>query len=382
MRAYYWHYWIGLLISLALVPVLHRLGLPVRFDWVSLSIAYWFLLGAQSIFVAAVLCSIGLPKQTAWAPPLRRYRDEPLRILLTLVYFCLLGWAFTWTKALILTIDTVALLEFLERRSRAQIRQAAGAVLVPAIYFFFGFLLVLAYNSIIVSVRFNFAFDPAFSTMDKWILHGSSVPALAHWAARTLPLSFFRLLEFIYFGMFPQIGATIVIVALCEGRRGSLQFVGTILLAYYFALGLFYLWPSQGPYYLYPGEPSHFPTPPQTYIIQQTLVRHALALWNHAPIHRISTDYFIGFPCMHIAQPIIVMWYVRRWKAILIALCAYDALLIVSILLLEWHYVVDILGGALVAAISIAITNQSSWRGRGIGTHSATPVREGTLSFG
>src|SRR5580658_4093662 len=35
----------------------------------------------------------------------------------------------------------------------------------------------------------------------------------------------------------------------------------------------------------------------------------------------------------------------------------YDCLLIVSILLLEWHYLVDIIGGIFVAGIAIAITD-------------------------
>ena len=94
----------------------------------------------------------------------------------------------------------------------------------------------------------------------------------------------------------------------------------------------------------------------ETYTIQKFLIKDVLSLWNHVPIHRISADYFMAFPCMHIAQPIIVAWFLRRWKRMFLALCLYDALLIVSILLLEWHYVVDIIGGVLVAAVAIAIT--------------------------
>ena len=145
------------------------------------------------------------------------------------------------------------------------------------------------------------------------------------------------------------------------GKNHALQFVGTILTSYYLALGLFYLWPSQGPYYLCPGHFSRFPSTLQAYSIQKLLIARALALWNHVPIDRISTDYFIAFPCMHIAQPLIVMWFLRRWKRMLIALCAYDGLLIVSILLLEWHYLVDIIGGILVAGIAIAITGMSAF---------------------
>jgi hypothetical protein len=378
MKPRYWHYWIGLFLSVALIPILRELHLPTRFDWITLGVAYWLVLAAQSIFVAAVLCLIGFPKQIAFTPFSERYRRNPLRIVLLLVYLGILGWAFTWTKAVILTVDTIAILEFRERRTPREFRQAAGAVLLPAFYLFAGFLLVLAYNSIIVSVRFNFAYDPAFNAMDRWILHGWTVSDLSHWAVRTFPLPFFRFLEFIYFGMFPQIGAGIILVALYDGKHRGLQFVGTILMAYYLALGLFYLWPSQGPYYFCPAHFLRFPSTLQAYTIQKSFIAHSLALWNHVPIHRISTDYFIAFPCMHIAQPLIVMWFLRRWKPMLIALCAYDTLLIVAILLLEWHYLVDILGGALVAGVAIAITESSALRNRWVRIRSEAPAREGS----
>jgi PAP2 superfamily len=358
MKPRYWHYWISLLLSIALIPVLRGLHLPVRFDWKALGGAYWILAG-QSVFVAALLCLIGLPWQAVLRPLIERYQREPLRIVLLLLYLAALGWALTWLTAVVLTIDTVAIIEFRERAPHKP-RPSAAAVLLPALYLVAGFLLVSAYNVIIVSVHFGFAYDAAFNAMDRWILHGWSVSDLSHWAVRTFPLSFFQFLEFIYFGMFPQIGAAIILVTLYDGKNQGLQFVGTILTAYYLTLGLFYLWPSHGPYYLCPGHFSRFPDTLVIYSIQNFLIRDALALWNHVPIQRISTDYFIAFPCMHIAQPVIVAWFLRRWKRMLIVLCAYDALLIVSILLLEWHYLVDIIGGILVAGIAIAITDSSA----------------------
>jgi hypothetical protein len=228
--------------------------------------------------------------------------------------------------------------------------------------------MILAYNCAIVSVRFGFATDPELAAIDRWLLHGYSVSALAHWAVEAFPLSFFRLLEFIYLGMFPQIGAAMILVALCEGRTRALQFVGTILISYYLALAIFYIWPAQGPFYLCPGHFSRFPASLQCYNLQRTLVQHALALWQHKPVARISTDYFIALPCMHIVQPLIVLWFLRRWKRIAIVLASYDALLIGAILMLEMHYLIDILAGLLVAAIAITVVAEP-FRPRGAGAN-------------
>jgi hypothetical protein len=360
----YWHYWIGLLLVIACVPLLRRLHLPLRFDWITLCTEYWLVRSVQSVFAAVVLCLIGFREQSIVRPLVERYRREPLRIVLLLVYLSVLVRLFTGTIALVLLVDTIAVIEFVERKIRQPLH-ALAAILLPAVYLFAGVLLVFAYNDIIASVHFGFAYDLSFDAVDKWILRGSSVADLSHWAVQIFPPSFFRVLEVIYFGLFPQIGAGIILVALYAGKKNSsqygLQYVGTILVAYYLTLGLFYLCPSQGPYYLRPTDFSSHSGTLQTDLIQKMLAARTLARWNHVPLHSISADYFIGFPSMHIALPLIVMWFLRRWKRMVIALCAYDSLLIVSILLLEWHYIVDIIGGALVGAVAIAITDGGVW---------------------
>lgn len=363
MRPRYWHYGIGLLLCLALVPVLRSQGLPLEFDWITLGIAFWFLLTAESIFVAVLLSLIGLPKEQVAGPFLTRCRQNPLRIVALLFFFATLGWLTTWPKALVVGVDVVALLELHDRQGAKGLRNAATSVLAPAAYLFFGFLMVLAYNCAIVSVRFNFATDPAFAGIDRWLLLGHSVSEFAHWSVQTFSISFFRVLEFIYFGMFPQIGAALILLALCDGRKQAFQFVGAILVSYYLALAIFYIWPSQGPYYLCPAHFSRFPASLQVYNLQKVLIRDALALWQHRPISRISTDYFIAFPCMHIAQPMVVVWFLRRWRRIALALAFYNLLLIAAVLMLEQHYVIDIVAGFLVAGLAIAINGAPFHRG-------------------
>jgi hypothetical protein len=56
---------------------------------------------------------------------------------------------------------------------------------------------------------------------------------------------------------------------------------------------------------------------------------------------------------MHIVWPLIVTWFLKRWKRILSLLLTYDVLLIIAIILLEWHYLVDILAGILIAGLAI-----------------------------
>lgn len=359
------HYWASGLLILALIPLLKRCNLPTSFDWAGLAFTFWVLLTARSIFVATLLYLIGFSPAETVAPVLERFRQEKVRILLALVYFVVLGWALPWLQALVLTVDTVAVLEVRERFKPRGLLRSAGAILPPAAYLFAGLLLVSAYNDIILSVRFFAADDVAFDSMDKWLLHGLSVPQLCHWALQVFPLSFFRFLEFIYYGMFAQMGAALILISQHDGKRRGLQFVGAVLTGYYLALGLFYLWPSQGPYYLCPAHFSQFPSVLKTYAAQKGSVAGALARWDHKQLNRISFDYYIAFPCMHIVQPILVMWFLRFWKRMMAVLAAYNGLLVVAIVLLEWHYVVDILAGVVVSGFAIvAVEGSGVWRRR------------------
>src|SRR5258708_3212734 len=115
MQPRYGHYWIGLLLGLALIPALRSQDLPLKFDWIRLSISYWLLLSAQSIFLAVILAVIGWP--TIGQPFIMRYRASPLRILIMLIYFGILIGSAGWIRAVVLTVDTIALLELRERRA-------------------------------------------------------------------------------------------------------------------------------------------------------------------------------------------------------------------------------------------------------------------------
>jgi membrane-associated phospholipid phosphatase len=159
--------------------------------------------------------------------------------------------------------------------------------------------------------------------------------------------------EFVYFRMFAQIGATLILIAVYLGRKAALRFVGTILTAYYLALICYLLWPSLGPFYLCKTHFSEFPSSLGAYAIQRQLLTNLDILWYQGFKDQVSMDYFIAFPCMHIAQPMIALWWLRQRKPILVVMSIVNILLVISIVLLEWHYLVDILGGALVALCAL-----------------------------
>lgn len=72
-------------------------------------------------------------------------------------------------------------------------------------------------------------------------------------------------------------------------------------------------------------------------------------------------DYYIGFPSLHTALPIIGLWFIRPWKRLARPLSfLYVTLLLPAIILLGWHFLMDIAGGIATAFLAIFITHYIS----------------------
>ena len=262
-----WHFVATLLLAIALVPALRYVGLPLKINWGAVLQAYWIAFSFQSIFAATLLCLIAFPIEKTLKPAWLRYKSDKRRLLLQIPFLLFLFFLCAGFRSLLLfPFLVVAMLAILELFERSQthsglLSNVVSSILIPAAYLFVGLLLLSAYNDIAVASRPNVTYDAFFNRVDSSILAGMTVSETVHHALKSLPLGIFRFLEFIYYYcMFPQIGAALILMALTCGRRQSLRFVGTLLTAYYLALALFWLWPSQGPFFLCARHFVEFPS--------------------------------------------------------------------------------------------------------------------------
>jgi hypothetical protein len=217
------HFCLTGLMAVALIPALHAARLPLRFDWPHLLEA-WVGLMFQATFLACVLYVIGGPLRVTLRPVLLRYWNDKRRLILLVPLLAELGWLFGAAVAGLVTVAFVAFVELTERTRKqpGALLAATRSVMLPAAYLFAGLVMVFAYNNVIVSFRFFGAYDAVFNRLDSWILGGATVSGIAHHAGAHLSLGAYRFLEFVYFGMFSQIGAGIILVGLYRGMgKGS-----------------------------------------------------------------------------------------------------------------------------------------------------------------
>jgi len=218
---------------------------------------------------------------------------------------------------------------------------------------FVGLIVMGIYNDIIVADRFPLSYDAFLSRVDTIILWGQSVSQISHAMWTLLPARWLSFLDFAYFQMFAVVGAGFLMSAYGSYRRG-MQFVGACLTAYYLALLIFFLWPSYGPYVFCGTHAARFPAYLTAYSFQVSGLRSLQAVAQRKMPY-LASGYYIAFPSMHIALPVITMWLLRHWPRIFWLLAAYNVIVVSAILILEWHYAIDLIGGIAVAALALAI---------------------------
>jgi PAP2 superfamily len=342
-------------LALLLVPLFGLARLPLEIDFEGITAAYWGGSAAMAICTALLLALVCLPAEQVLLPTLRRYREEKMLCVIALtVTVSMVAWIGP-ALGTVAAVDALGVAELVARRQGRFLKDLWNVV-VPGIYLFAGLVLVFACNHAMVGIRYGATYDGWLKELDWRIFH-LDVSATAHWGFRHLPHWLYRVMEFNYGLQFPKVGAALLLASLLGGRKFSERYVRTVVIAYVVAMGIFFLMPAKGPYALCAIHLTEYPRWLQSFWAQETLTTNMHALWTHnlsAALTSVSIrDYYISFPSMHAALPVIAIWQFRRWRGLAWALTAMYVVLLFSLVLLEWHYGVDIVGGMATAALAI-----------------------------
>lgn len=348
-------------LAFLLIPAYLVARLPLRMDFPAFAGFFWVMSSIRSALVAILLVIVGLPLRQMLLPALRRYWNQKLRIAIALAIAIELVYVCGFSTGLAVAVDTLALAELMERR-RAGFERALIDLFWPGLYFFCALIVVFALNAAMVGIRYFGMYDQLLNRLD-WIFFHVNVSSLSHWALSRSPRWFAHLLDFSYFGMFSQLGAALFLTALLGNQRYAIRYVRTLLLGYTIALAIYFVLPAKGPYFICPDHQANFPHGLMSYTAQEGLLEEASMLWTHNLGSGDSTfgGYYISFPCMHIALAFISFWFLLPWKRIAGIVLAFDVILLApAIILLEWHYLIGMLGGVASAALAIWISNRVS----------------------
>jgi membrane-associated phospholipid phosphatase len=193
-------------------------------------------------------------------------------------------------------------------------------------------------------------YDPALSKFDAFLGFDWQ-----RWTAflRTSPLVD-TLLGFAYFSLLPQIPLTIFLLAHTDREDRNKEFFWTVFVSLLATTAVFRLFPAVGPFAFYEIE-----------LDRAVHLKHLVQL-RSGGAHAYSVPQLqglIAFPSYHTVLAVIFPYVHRGLRHTFVPSLVLNALMLVSTPSHGGHYLVDMLGGVVIAVGSIALVRYVMTRG-------------------
>lgn len=219
----------------------------------------------------------------------------------------------------------------------------------PRVAFFTYYLpLYFFIAELIVWVTMGIQYTP-FHPIDQTLLHWDqalhfSTPALLSFTQAHL--FFHKLMIFTYNALEPELYALPLLMAALYCKRSTQTFLIAVLISYPIGALIYYFFPTTAPASIIHNP--HFMAAQHDTYLKFYEVHHRMQITT-------GTDGgLIAFPSFHVIWGILLAYLTIERKWIFYPVACFNALLILATMMLGWHYLVDVLAGATIAAGSLA----------------------------
>jgi len=230
------------------------------------------------------------------------------------------------------------------------------------------FVVLFSYCTLksIIPVVNPLLFDEQFNTMDYFLFLKHSPTALI---IKWIPIFFISFLSFGYKSFFLiKMFAFSSIYCTVKDKRVFYRMVIAFSLTYFIGLGLYFIFPAQGPIYYHPEKFEAIQTAMSettNYKIQRDLWKIYEQVKQHTPRKFCELTKTSGirngiaaFPSLHIAVSCVLLYFLFRYSRAIFWLCFFPFwVMVLSTIYFGWHYIVDDIAGFFLAAIVLVLVN-------------------------
>ncbi len=208
--------------------------------------------------------------------------------------------------------------------------------------------------------------DAQLLRLDEAMSLGADPADLLHRVLGTGAAAHLLSAVYLFFLFFVPFSLAFALVWVRDPRDGY-WYVTALGLNWALGTASYYLLPSLGPVY---ADPAHYADLPATGVsdLQESLMRSRLLVladpYGTDRIHGIA-----AFASLHVSIVLtaaLVAQGLRLWRVVRWSLWAYTALTAVATVYFGWHYLVDVLAGAAIAALAVwgGALGTRAWRHR------------------
>jgi hypothetical protein len=180
---------------------------------------------------------------------------------------------------------------------------------------------------------------------------------IAEWASGHA--SVVRFSEWVYYLFFHHMALTALFLFACDDNEEQWRYVLSLALCYTLGGLMYFLLPAAGPIYFDPGAFAFLRDDARLTVILQ----HALKINTYqaasGQLEVIQPFAFIAcMPSLHMAHETVMMFYSRRSPLMLAFAACFWLGSFAAVLLLGWHYLIDVFGGLMLAGVVFGIVRR------------------------
>lgn len=361
------------LLAVILVPffllaiALHRAYLPPGYGWLG-PIRTLTAIVREPFFptLAAVALAIGAASRADWKAQLADLRKEIPRetvlralrgALIVIVPLVLLGAIFGDYEP----SDFVALLAIggafgtWKWNRTGFVRAALQLVYVLVIF------TVVSYSFTVVKsliFKFRTPHDAQIVAVEQAILRFRPHEAIARWASTRPWAVIFS--DQIYFALFKHMTLTSLFLIGAREKKLRTELIASLVICYVLGGITYYLWPGLGPGYFAFDQYAYLERlPTTTRIVRALLHQNTASMATGHPRPIVTYAYIACMPSLHMAHELVMLWYARTSRVAFGISLVFTTLTLFAIVILGWHYPIDAVAGAMLAATAIAIAHRN-----------------------
>ncbi|MCH9644610.1 MAG: phosphatase PAP2 family protein [Gammaproteobacteria bacterium] len=189
--------------------------------------------------------------------------------------------------------------------------------------------------------------DHFFNQVDLWL--GYHTVEILRWMHQHK--SVFWFFDFVYTKLYIEFLLVPIILALFMLRRQLDIFLLSNLIAALIGFTVYYFLPTT--------DPAGVIHTIKFYGDQYAIVTQFVQMHHHEPITKYVGG-IIGFPSFHVIWSLIAMYAMRKLKILFCMILIFNACIIGSTFLLGWHFLSDVIGGFVVAAMALYLAEKFS----------------------
>jgi membrane-associated phospholipid phosphatase len=187
--------------------------------------------------------------------------------------------------------------------------------------------------------------DAELASFDDWC--GLTATSVRHWSNAHPAIA--KVLNVAYDTLLLQTALAVAVLGLGNDRRRLTAFVAAFMIAALMALGLFVVFPAEGPFARFGFNP----LPDQATFLEHF---HSLRDGSRSIVSLRASEGLITFPSFHVTWAILLTWAFRGRRVLFAAGVVLNSLIVLSTMTTGWHYFADVLGGAAIALAAICST--------------------------